>query len=65
MMAEKRRLLVSSRSAKLQDWLWTSYQWHAAFHIWKFTVEDFSEFFYSGGRGLDKTYNLVGLFHEL
>jgi hypothetical protein len=47
MMAGEKTLLLSSRSAKLLDWLWTRHQGHAELDVWEFTVEYFSEFFHA------------------
>ena len=43
----------------------TRYKGYIAFQIWKFTGENLREFLCTWSRGRSKTYNLLGLFHQL
>lgn len=57
-------MLVFCRS-KLSDGLFAGWQGEVTLQIWKFAVENFSEFLHTRSRRLGKTYDLVVLLHEL
>ena len=51
--------------SKRSDGLVTGWQGEVTLQVWKLAMENFGEFLHTRSRGLGKTYDLVGLFHEL